>query len=120
MIRRPPRSTRTDTLFPYTTLFRSMTHRLATDEVLADLVDADRRLHARLHADAFDRILQGECIDDRGEHAHLIAGPAIHAGARQPFAAGDVATADHQPHLHADIKESLDPPCDEIDRESVV
>src|SRR3546814_14694072 len=30
MIRRPPRSTRTDTLFPYTTLFRSlgMAHRI--------------------------------------------------------------------------------------------
>src|SRR3546814_19636490 len=27
MIRRPPRSTRTDTLFPYTTLFRSPTSR---------------------------------------------------------------------------------------------
>src|SRR3546814_12118612 len=27
MIRRPPRSTRTDTLFPYTTLFRSHQHR---------------------------------------------------------------------------------------------
>src|SRR3546814_14599653 len=27
MIRRPPRSTRTDTLFPYTTLFRSMHRR---------------------------------------------------------------------------------------------
>src|SRR3546814_3565385 len=27
MIRRPPRSTRTDTLFPYTTLFRSLLHR---------------------------------------------------------------------------------------------
>src|SRR3546814_5300508 len=27
MIRRPPRSTRTDTLFPYTTLFRSARHR---------------------------------------------------------------------------------------------
>src|SRR3546814_14468250 len=26
MIRRPPRSTRTDTLFPYTTLFRSPPH----------------------------------------------------------------------------------------------
>src|SRR3546814_6279563 len=26
MIRRPPRSTRTDTLFPYTTLFRSICH----------------------------------------------------------------------------------------------
>src|SRR3546814_16920223 len=30
MIRRPPRSTRTDTLFPYTTLFRSV-HRLDKD-----------------------------------------------------------------------------------------
>src|SRR3546814_6198682 len=29
MIRRPPRSTRTDTLFPYTTLFRSPGRRLA-------------------------------------------------------------------------------------------
>src|SRR3546814_16436633 len=28
MIRRPPRSTRTDTLFPYTTLFRSMRDQL--------------------------------------------------------------------------------------------
>src|SRR3546814_16677095 len=28
MIRRPPRSTRTDTLFPYTTLFRSITDQL--------------------------------------------------------------------------------------------
>src|SRR3546814_18245616 len=29
MIRRPPRSTRTDTLFPYTTLFRSRSERLS-------------------------------------------------------------------------------------------
>src|SRR3546814_15136338 len=29
MIRRPPRSTRTDTLFPYTTLFRSRDYRTA-------------------------------------------------------------------------------------------
>src|SRR3546814_2873522 len=29
MIRRPPRSTRTDTLFPYTTLFRSLTSQIA-------------------------------------------------------------------------------------------
>src|SRR3546814_8752025 len=31
MIRRPPRSTRTDTLFPYTTLFRSALHRHPED-----------------------------------------------------------------------------------------
>src|SRR3546814_9013199 len=29
MIRRPPRSTRTDTLFPYTTLFRSLRRRIS-------------------------------------------------------------------------------------------
>src|SRR3546814_2515645 len=39
MIRRPPRSTRTDTLFPYTTLFRSYQSRprRLTDAVSQDL-----------------------------------------------------------------------------------
>src|SRR3546814_15072876 len=32
MIRRPPRSTRTDTLFPYTTLFRSGSNRRAKNK----------------------------------------------------------------------------------------
>src|SRR3546814_1049123 len=32
MIRRPPRSTRTDTLFPYTTLFRSQEQRIEQRE----------------------------------------------------------------------------------------
>src|SRR3546814_14598440 len=35
MIRRPPRSTRTDTLFPYTTLFRSAQALQHADEALA-------------------------------------------------------------------------------------
>src|SRR3546814_18170480 len=34
MIRRPPRSTRTDTLFPYTTLFRSTRHFSVSRETL--------------------------------------------------------------------------------------
>src|SRR3546814_401365 len=34
MIRRPPRATRTDTLFPYTTLFRSLPNRLHLTENL--------------------------------------------------------------------------------------
>src|SRR3546814_6878630 len=37
MIRRPPRSTRTDTLFPYTTLFRSHLSRLRRGERTAHL-----------------------------------------------------------------------------------
>src|SRR3546814_13376047 len=35
MIRRPPRSTRTDTLFPYTTLFRSYTGGVTDNQPLA-------------------------------------------------------------------------------------
>src|SRR3546814_4279488 len=37
MIRRPPRSTRTDTLFPYTTLFRSILIEEWQHHVLAEL-----------------------------------------------------------------------------------
>src|SRR3546814_18389799 len=44
MIRRPPRSTRTDTLFPYTTLFRSITH--PRQERGLDLVGGFQRLVA--------------------------------------------------------------------------
>src|SRR3546814_15599476 len=46
MIRRPPRSTRTDTLFPYTTLFRS----------LVVQVEAERGLHA------FAQVVQRACF----------------------------------------------------------
>src|SRR3546814_6532725 len=34
MIRRPPRSTRTDTLFPYTTLFRSIKGSMTVDQAV--------------------------------------------------------------------------------------
>src|SRR3546814_7767698 len=37
MIRRPPRSTRTDTLFPYTTLFRSAFVRAAEAEAVGQI-----------------------------------------------------------------------------------
>src|SRR3546814_16528358 len=49
MIRRPPRSTRTDTLFPYTTLFRSLDvldiaqHRLLAEIFLGQIVGRQRR-----------------------------------------------------------------------------
>src|SRR3546814_4113179 len=54
MIRRPPRSTRTDTLFPYTTLFRSDHHQL--------VADADQRLH-RQHDELHARAGDGDPID---------------------------------------------------------
>src|SRR3546814_16669565 len=50
MIRRPPRSTRTDTLFPYTTLFRSRYCRFLDTknwQGLADLFTEDAVLDVR-------------------------------------------------------------------------
>src|SRR3546814_17119082 len=74
MIRRPPRSTRTDTLFPYTTLFRSL------GEILRQLtVDPGGRLLAerlaqvaqglgRRHQDqAVVALLQGRRVEVLGE-----------------------------------------------------
>src|SRR3546814_13246573 len=55
MIRRPPRSTRTDTLFPYTTLFRS--------------VDDERAGHVAEDAGIF---AEAEMIDF--PHDHRVAG----------------------------------------------
>src|SRR3546814_2528387 len=51
MIRRPPRSTRTDTLFPYTTLFRS---RGCNANLLIDFFD---------HVDCETLYLVGDIID---------------------------------------------------------
>src|SRR3546814_17684353 len=58
MIRRPPRSTRTDTRFPYTTLFRSALHAAETAEYprcAHRLPIAERRLRARHHRHAGGR-----------------------------------------------------------------
>src|SRR3546814_2714826 len=45
MIRRPPRSTRTDTLFPYTTLFRSIISDVRTHEGCARGLYGPRAVH---------------------------------------------------------------------------
>src|SRR3546814_2581368 len=65
MIRRPPRSTRTDTLFPYTTLFRSTGDRLFPREQLGrrDRHRARGRPLFQL-AGAGDE-LHGRAIEDR-------------------------------------------------------
>src|SRR3546814_7396039 len=44
MIRRPPRSTRTDTLFPYTTLFRSSQAFLESDQGSGSWQNVARRI----------------------------------------------------------------------------
>src|SRR3546814_9691190 len=60
MIRRPPRSTRTDTLFPYTTLFRS------------PFVVQIKIVGARTGADRMRQVQIDRAADDRGATAHVV------------------------------------------------
>src|SRR3546814_6427439 len=66
MIRRPPRSTRTDTLFPYTTLFRS-----STDARLALLRPA---YFLGIFADALSMSILPEVVQDTVAAAGLPSG----------------------------------------------
>src|SRR3546814_14727700 len=81
MIRRPPRSTRTDTLVPYTTLFRSGQWSLFDAAVASDLADTRRRqgrFGAAVHAPVLRRALRsaGRAGRDRGaERGGADAGP---------------------------------------------
>src|SRR3546814_6493772 len=65
MIRRPPRSTRTDTLFPYTTLFRSnaQIERIfgidAGDTVAADARDTISEAEVETALDGEDDLVRG-------------------------------------------------------------
>src|SRR3546814_8043996 len=96
MIRRPPRSTRTDTLFPYTTLFRSLDrlhHRLALaleqdqpGDIAAQLAPPVsalgrmlqlrlKRLQPGLELRQSHRLLA--CGDQRGDRLRLRAAEAL-------------------------------------------
>src|SRR3546814_13518808 len=66
MIRRPPRSTRTDTLFPYTTLFRSS---------LGLVYAPDNGLGLRLTATAWDSRLQDRIISPESAAESVTTGP---------------------------------------------
>src|SRR3546814_1853322 len=50
MIRRPPRSTLTDTLFPYTTLFRSFVEAALNEEKVSDYVSVLTIAMSAIHA----------------------------------------------------------------------
>src|SRR3546814_5554296 len=68
MILRPPRSTRTDTLFPYTTLFRSTGHcevRQIVDRPAAELLLGQHRILAQHHRrlDLVLHILRADRVD---------------------------------------------------------
>src|SRR3546814_20031087 len=78
MKRRPPRSTRTDTLFPYTTLFRS----LVQVEAEFLLVPEDREaFRVRLHQPVLDAVVDHLGEVARADRPHVA--PALVLAGRQ-------------------------------------
>src|SRR3546814_14943730 len=66
-IRRPPRSTRTDTLFPYTTLFRSLRQLIAHERPVSALnacYSQFENIPAALVMEMLKGILKGQEIND--------------------------------------------------------
>src|SRR3546814_15194371 len=87
MIRLPPRSTRTDTLFPYSTLFRSR-WRLFGVEAVCGVEDAYRQFgfvlvdqHADLDLAGRDRLDVDAPVRKRAEHRAGDARVALHTDA---------------------------------------
>src|SRR3546814_4953130 len=85
MIRRPPRSTRTDTLFPYTTLFRSAADRSRTAREGGGIAGS-RHLPARAGA--------GKRRDPPGRLARLDVAQRTAAGGGESGAGADRTDAD--------------------------
>src|SRR3546814_3760500 len=73
MIPRPPRSTRTATLFPYTTLFRSVCHHLG--RLLVEALDAFLRIRVHDRAAVCRQVDQRDVLLDAVEGLHLEAPP---------------------------------------------
>src|SRR3546814_17692985 len=86
MLRRPPRSTRTDTLFPYTTLFRSTLGPLGGRTSRRKLHQLARIENARRVERLFDGAHQAQCnrIAQPGELVTLELADAALGAARSP------------------------------------
>ena len=59
-----------------------------------------------------ERVLQREGVDHRREHAHVVGGRAVHAARARREAAKQVAAADDDRGLHAELLDFADLLCD--------
>src|SRR3546814_3190731 len=89
MIRRPPRSTRTDTLFPYTTLFRSL------------------RGHLTLVVDSTDKLGRAISQNTGEKTSALEVTERLREAAAKGQAAGSPSKEDHRSEEHTSELQSL-------------
>ena len=82
--------------------FFQMANRAPADKRLGHLVHLNRRLHAGVDALLFQRILQRQRIDHRGQHAHMICGNPVHLFGLLGHAAEKIASAHHDRDLNSE------------------
>src|SRR5271167_4647746 len=73
----------------------------AANERFGNLLHGDGAEDASEDAGFLEGILQGEGVDDRGQHAHVVAGGAIDFEAFLTGTAEDIAAANHDGDFHA-------------------
>src|SRR3546814_2079192 len=104
MIRRPPRSTRTDTLFPYTTLFRSDAAHRAFEQFGVEAETHFRHLPALVLAEQFAGAADFQVVGGQGEAGAEL----VHRGDRvQPLArvrTDQTLVRDHQVGVSAMVR----------------
>ena len=83
-------------------------HGAALDEGLGDLLHGDGGLDAGGNADLLKGILDGEGVDDGGQHAHVVAGSACDAELFADLPAEDVPAAEDDGHFDAHVGDGLD------------
>src|SRR3546814_2188901 len=90
MIRRPPRSTRTDTLFPYTTLFRSIPEEQLMQHPAAQAMRGEGKTVAEIR-------------EELAQHAARDASilPALVGGAAGAFGAERLRSEEHTSELQS-------------------
>src|SRR3546814_18032440 len=104
MIRRPPRSTRTDTLFPYTTLFRAV----------AEVTCRSRRIVPRRNADGSVRF----AVENRPASPNITETNALmddvkqitiffDAGSTGPSYRAGLGATNHRPRIHTPLQVGL-------------
>src|SRR3546814_13715013 len=98
MIRRSPRSTRTDTLFPYTTLFRSEGARIESSASIPEqTADSHAGDHIAIHAEPSEEPLQYQ-INSITQRATCTTRQPNDSPPAQPTEAQEIAGIDRLSH----------------------
>ena len=78
-----------------------MTNRAAANKRLGDLIHLDGGLYPGMNALLLQRVLQGQGVDDGGQHTHVVGGDTVHLTGLLGHAAKEIPAANNNGDLDA-------------------